>query len=57
METKHATMMTDEEVLEKYEELKLKIRMSELVTTNIRVSETNMFNDLIEERKHRGLAA
>lgn len=52
---KHATMMTDEKVLEKYKELSIKVNMSKLVTTNLRVSERDMFDDLVEEIKCRGL--
>ncbi len=57
MEIKHATMMSDEEVLEKYKELRVRIKMSKLVTTNMRVSEMDMFNNLVEEIKHRELDA
>ncbi len=55
MESKHATMMSDEEVLEKYKELSVRVEMSKLVTTGMRVSEMDMFNDLVEEIKHREL--
>ena len=55
MEEKHATMMSDEEVIEKYKELNIKVIMSKLVTTNMKVSEMDMFNDLVEEIKHREL--
>lgn len=55
-EEKHPTMMTDEEVIEKYKELSVRVEMSKLVTTGLRVSEINMFNDLVEEIKYRGLS-
>ncbi len=55
MESKNATMMTDKEVIQRHKELGVKVAMNKLVSTNLRVSEMNMFNDLVEEIKHREL--
>lgn len=54
---KHATMMTDEEIIEEHKELSQKRKMRKLVNMNLHISEENKLHDLIEEINHRGLDA
>ncbi len=52
---KHATMMTDEEVLKEHMELSNRRKMVKIVNMNLSVAEEKKLHDLIEEINYRGL--